>query len=838
MHRTRAFILILLLVVSGALPGQGIRVDANNTPLNEVLIEIRDNHDIRFSFNDKLLSRYKVSLTSTFQSPEEAIQELLNGLPLSYDRMGDVFVIYEVRKKKNPKTYVLSGQILDKTSREPLPYSHIIINQKGVVTDFRGGFSYSSQTDSLFSVRASHLGYYIVDTTLEARTGHRILLTPSTIGLKEVVIRNREVERSTQLGEKAGMMKLNHKVANFLPGFGDNSVFNLPRLMPGITASGEQTNDLIIWGSYAGQSQVLFDGFPIYGLKNFNDNISAFNPLMAKDIEVFKGGYDTRFGERAGGIVNITGKNGNMLKTGFTFSINNMTLSGLVEIPLFKRGSLVIALRQTWYDLYNPSDMQNLFRRNNDADTTNDVDVDIIPEYMFRDLNIKYTTEIGRNDLFYVSLYGANDRFSYAINEPYRVWTLNKNTRETNTQSGGTLFYGKTWKSGNTSNFSFSFTNINSLYEDQLLLDHNQQSLTVQTIDQRSENSMNESILKVDNRFYVHRNHTIEASMGFYNNRVILREDTFNISTIDWESYARRMFISAQDIMSLGKKVILKAGYRLTLAGNLKKAYFEPRLSVSYQANDHWKLNAAWGLYNQFITRTVAVDEVGNYRYFWAIADNDGIPVIKASHLVFGTSYYNSGWTVNVEPFFKWISGITRYFYSGSLNLEGLFIGDSKIRGVDLFLQKEFNDHSAWVAYTLSKTEERFPNLLNNTYRRAYHDQRHELKAALLLNFDPFYFSTNYVYGSGFPVAPYPYDKNTEDLSYSRLDVSFIYKFLDRKVVGEAGLSILNLLNNQNIKYTNFERIPSGQNNSINVYAEAIPFTPTLYLKFSMNNPD
>jgi hypothetical protein len=150
--------------------------------------------------------------------------------------------------------------------------------------------------------------------------------------------------------------------------------------------------------------------------------------------------------------------------------------------------------------------------------------------------------------------------------------------------------------------------------------------------------------------------------MGFYNNRVILKEDTFNISTIDWESRASRMFISAQDIMSLGNKVILKAGYRLTLAGNLKKAYFEPRLSVSYQANEHWKLNAAWGLYDQFITRTVAVDEVGNYRYFWAIADNDGIPVIKASHLVSGVSYYKEGWTVNVEPFFKWISGITRYF--------------------------------------------------------------------------------------------------------------------------------------------------------------------------------
>ena len=57
---------------------------------------------------------------------------------------------------------------------------------------------------------------------------------------------------------------------------------NLLRLQPGILASGEQTNDLIIWGSYEGHSQVLFDNFTIYGLKNFNDNISAFNPFGNK----------------------------------------------------------------------------------------------------------------------------------------------------------------------------------------------------------------------------------------------------------------------------------------------------------------------------------------------------------------------------------------------------------------------------------------------------------------------------------------------------------------------------------------------------------------------------
>jgi hypothetical protein len=154
--------------------------------------------------------------------------------------------------------------------------------------------------------------------------------------------------------------------------------------------------------------------------------------------------------------------------------------------------------------------------------------------------------------------------------------------------------------------------------------------------------------------------------------------------------------------------------------------------------------------------------------------------------------------------------------------------------GIDFFVQKDWKFLSAWVAYSLAKVEESWPDLPNSDYRRAPQDQAHELKLAVLLNFDPFYFSTNYVYGSGFPAAPYNPESTEDDLTYSRWDASFIYKFLDRKVVGEVGLSILNILNTQNIKYADFVRIPTSQTNTINIYSEAIPFTPTLYLKFSM----
>ena len=100
---------------------------------------------------------------------------------------------------------------------------------------------------------------------------------------------------------------------------------------------------------------------------------------------------------------------------------------------------------------------------------------------------------------------------------------------------------------------------------------------------------------------------------------------------------------------------------------------------------------------------------------------------------------------------------------------------------MDVFLQGNFKKHSAWIAYSLSKTEEFFNYFIEREYRRSPYDQRHEVKIALLLNFDPFYFSTNYVFGSGFPFKPGVVQSDaSEDFTYSRLDASFIYKFLDR----------------------------------------------------------
>ncbi|HKJ79884.1 MAG TPA: hypothetical protein VKA10_10125, partial [Prolixibacteraceae bacterium] len=94
-----------------------------------------------------------------------------------------------------------------------------------------------------------------------------------------------------------------------------------------------------------------------------------------------------------------------------------------------------------------------------------------------------------------------------------------------------------------------------------------------------------------------------------------------------------------------------------------------------------------------------------------------------------------------------------------------------------------------------------------------------------------FYVSANYVYGSGFE----RFNLETEDGDllnrvYKRLDAAVVYKFRPGKVKAEAGISVLNVFDADNIKYSNLRRASVDDINLVGIYAEAVPFTPAVFL--------
>jgi hypothetical protein len=826
------FLLVLLGSFQPRLSAQHIDIKATNESLNLVLLEMARDYGIQLSFDDQQLSQYSVSLQRSFENPEEAIVYLIRDYPLDYKQIGEVFTIYRSEAEEMPISYRLQGQIVDAESGESLPYSHIIANGSGAVTDFNGNFSLVSN-DSLFQLRISYLGYYIKDTLLTPGSFHILDLTPSIIGLQEVVIEGSMLERSGLIGEEAGVIRLNHKIAYRLPGNGDNAVFNFLRLQPGILAAGERSSELIIWGSYSGHSKILFDGFTIFGLKNFNDNISFVNPYMAKDIKVLKGGYSAEYENRVGGIVDISGINGSTSKPSINLNINNMTMNGMASIPITRQSALTFAYRQTYYQLYDEDNLNFSVDRRNPGK----FDINIYPDYLFRDMNLKFAGSSEKGDNYFISLYNGKDQFAYEVDQERNNISIFQDVEEENWQRGGSAFYGKAWKNGVNSHLSL---NLSALTKERY--DKQEVSRTSGmggNLPPPLESLFNNQVLELGvrntNRIPLSEKQMLEAGWNYSHERVSFKEENrIDQTLINSTDETHRIGLYLQDKIRPAKRLGITPGIRLDYPAHLKRVYVQPRIQLELDLAEKWRLNAAAGRYSQFISETSVIDDLGNVRYIWAISNREDIPVLQSNHYVSGITFKHKGLTLGLEGYYKTTSGITRYVNLSNPVIQGIFEGDARMYGMDLLVKQYFRKHEAWASYTLSKTEEHFPYMPEDVdYQDALHDQRHEVKGALLLNFSPFFFSTNYVYGSGFREPVSIFEDEQERYPYSRLDMAFIYRHSIKSYHFEVGISILNVLNHENIKYSNVIRIPDSETTSVSIHAEAVPFTPTIYLNMA-----
>jgi len=85
--------------------------------------------------------------------------------------------------------YSISGTVFDKTTREPLPFANIVINnsRKGTSTDIDGKFNIKSDTP-IHHIRLSYIGYHPLDTSGNFQGRITLYMQAREVDLSEVVI--------------------------------------------------------------------------------------------------------------------------------------------------------------------------------------------------------------------------------------------------------------------------------------------------------------------------------------------------------------------------------------------------------------------------------------------------------------------------------------------------------------------------------------------------------------------------------------------------------------------------------------------------------------------------
>ncbi|MBI9036545.1 MAG: TonB-dependent receptor [Bacteroidales bacterium] len=808
-------LIIIVFCVSINLNAQKININIHEKPLNEVFLELRDNYGVQFSFNDKLLSNCIVSDSGSYDSPRQVISKLTKSCNLAFEINKNVFIIFAKEEELDvpkEKVYLFSGHISDKLNKETLPFSNIQFNSSGLISDLNGNFSFKSN-DSIANLKASHIGYFLLDTILPSGTNQELKMMPSIVGLEEVVVNSEVKAFYSHIGEKSGLIKLNHKISSFLPGNNDNTIFNLLRLQPGILAAAEHTDDYIIWGSYKGQNLILFDGIPLFSISSLNDKIGVINPLIIKDVEIMKGGYNSNIGGRVGGVINITAKSGNPEKFSANANINNQTVSGLAGIPIAGKYSLQLSFRQSYRNFLNWNDILKT-KEGNKSDTYK-------PDHDFQDMNIKFSGRTTKGDNFYVSLLTENDRSSYKFSkdEDTKSYSLTKELEQK--QLGGAIFYNNNWEKAGITNTTIAYSGLISNSFDSLnYYEPAYDSLNVLF----TENSISEFSIKTDHHFPAFRKHSLSMGLKFTNNRTGYRQDSTHITQKNRLTQANRLSYYLLDNITINKNINIQPGLRIDFPANISKPYFQPRIDATIKPLKNWKINLAWGVFNQFISENALIDDLNNYSYFWSICNNKNISVLKGVQYITGISFTNKGFNYSLEGYYKTTNGLNRFIYKDNSSQLKLYHGKGRSYGVDFYIRKIIKNHEFWVTYSLSKTEEKFNYLKNNEFHNAPQDQRHEIKGAALFNFNPFFISINYVYGSGLASSLNFKDFKTDP--YSRFDLAFLYKFNVKRIKFESGLSIINLLNTNNVRYNDFSNLPGGKT----IYSEAMPITPTLFL--------
>lgn len=783
---------------------------------------------------------------------------------------------------------IIRGQVIDAESGERLPNANVMVKgtRLGGSTNLEGYFVIHAAPDTGVVLSVRHVGYQPQDVALDlerAKLSILIRLKQSSVLLGEVLVQG---EQSTfiRTEEQVSLTTLSPRQLESLPRIGQTDIMRSLQYLPGVSNTNDASSGLYVRGGTPDQNLILFDGMTVYHVDHFFGFFSAFNPDAVKDIRFYRGGYPAEYGGRLSSIVDITGYSGNREQSHVGVGINLLSANAIVEVPVFESGSVLVAARRSYYDIINSGAYDKLYKfltgrsrpstgggggprafsgggsRGNLA-----VVEQTEPKSDFLDLNAKVTYNLTANDLLVASFYRSLDSqdqstdsatqavqgFSRAFTRPPTTDLLDQGN------AGASVKWFRRWSDEFFSNTLLAFARYNSDYTFATggLLTQSQNRMN-----SSETNSVEDLTLNTDHQWTPKADHRLSIGLQAVRSTAsydLSASTPFNENqsrVLGRDQRATQLSFYAQDAWDITALLQVTPGLRLTHYSGTRQFFLEPRLGLRYALTEAISLKAASGRYHQFCNRIVNENLSQGSRDFWLLSDNELEPAYSTD-VVAGVSYENPEFLFDLEFYHKTAQNIVEFsqrFRRGANESYSFYKGSSQSNGMELLLQKKAGIFSGWISYTLSMTENTFPELNGGEAFPALQDQRHEVKTIATVNFAEdwllsgvFVFATGKPYSS--PVSQYTLtlldgstyqythvgDKNAYRLpNYQRVDISLTYQVKMKNRTWKFGISVFNLLNHKNIAYYQYDLTTTPM--TIREIT-GLSFTPTVFIQFDIN---
>lgn len=652
----------------------------------------------------------------------------------------------------------LSGIVIERGTRAPVCGATLYASCTDTTKDSLLGMPFSFYLKKIGSFAGQHLqGNDLITTTdslgrfsfrsLPAGPCRIVILSPGCERFSDVldIVKNRSLDVKFRVDRLAysndeivvygraekkevAQSTLTLNEVRKIPGFGGDAV-KVIQALPGVARSPLLSGRIIVRGSGGGDTHFFVDGITIPVLFHFGGVTSTYNSEALSSVDLYPGGFGTRYGNALGGVVEITGRKPKTDRIHGYADANVFDASLLIEGPLSDKLSFLATARRSYIADVIAFFLKRIARIS--------LPFTVAPYYWDYITRLDYSAS--RQSHLYLTLFGSGDRLDFTVNE-VRGGTSQIDA-EKNRATDDTYFHlgiaGWDWKISNRFNNSLRYALCNL-----------------------TQNTKAFGFFKVNGSALAHY---LRDEFSFAASDALTANAGLDVQVIPYKLNLTTLNASNEVVRDVESykmgpygaycNLAWKATSRLTLCPGLRYDYYpeltysgavvpefwtygflanksgvsgEPsfRLSGRYQINPQETAKFSVGTYNETPQPVgQAIDKV------WG---NTALPAQNGSQYVIGYErkfspllsadvqvYFNTQWDDARRP-----SAEERAADPSLPNF--ISNGEARMAGLEIMLKHEQSGRFfGWIAYSLSRSERRRQNSFWALYSQ---DQTHNLQ--------------------------------------------------------------------------------------------------------------
>jgi outer membrane receptor for ferrienterochelin and colicin len=463
---------------------------------------------------------------------------------------------------------------------------------------------------------------------------------------------------------------------------------------------------MYVRGGGTDQNLFLLDGVPVYNASHLFGFMSVFNPDAVKSVQLYKGGFPARYGERLSSVVDIRMKEGNEKEFHGNFAIGVISSKLSLEGPIIKdRTSFIISARRTYYDILAQPFIMALNDDRNSKTTGG---------YYFYDLNGKINHKFSEKSRLYLSSYLGRDRAFTRNRSRPDYYDENQDRYEFRDSYGlgwGNIITSLRWNYLLTNKLFSNTTLTYSKYDFDVTIESSVENLTTKQKESdyfRYFSGIEDLGAKIDFDYYPSASHTVKFGAGYtwhhfkpgvtsFRYDPMYNNDGIDTVIGDMKVRANEFIMYAEDNFDITSRIKMNAGIRLSLFNVQDTSYlvFQPRVSLRYLATDDLSFKISYSKMSQFV-HLLTTSAISLPTDLWLPVTRKFNPPI--SHQVaIGSSFRLPGQLeMTVEAFYKTMDNLIEYKEGASFGGTGAG-WESKVEkgrgwayGTELMLEKSY----------------------------------------------------------------------------------------------------------------------------------------------------